>query len=259
MFRCLKWEDCSTIVNLLSWLYRVSLKKVTHFWDNITPIFRRVHLYSVHLPLCSDVRAYLGHRRIINARVPGFVFDRMMNTPATFNHARENMVRLLKYALTSLHRDIWTEYSLQIFTAHEGNGAKYVPKVTGDRAYYCPTPKVEGNSRPTVSSHRGYIFCTIARIKSSKFVLYTAFYSWDWEHNFPWPLSQNIRELLVKLLCKKWTLPGGDVKRVTRGQYTVFIVKICPVMMSAMKYAKYFLLSIAVSTNQMTRIFSCGI
>ena len=30
-------------------------------------------LYYIHLPLCSDVRVYLGHRRIIFARVQGFV------------------------------------------------------------------------------------------------------------------------------------------------------------------------------------------
>ena len=34
---------------------------------------------------------------------------------------------------------------IQIFTAHEGNGAKYLPKVTEDRGpSIFPRPKVEG-------------------------------------------------------------------------------------------------------------------
>ena len=35
-----------------------------------------INLVSVHLSLCSDVRAYVGDQRSIYARVPGFVFER---------------------------------------------------------------------------------------------------------------------------------------------------------------------------------------
>ena len=40
---------------------------------------------------------------------------------------------------------VWKQTtSIQIFTAHEGNGAKYLPKVTEDRAFYFPETEGRG-------------------------------------------------------------------------------------------------------------------